>query len=71
MQGACSGCTASAITLQQGVEEALRAGYPDFTRLEVDEDPDAVAHPPPTAGGQQEVLLQIRRWPGEATADAS
>lgn len=71
LQGACSGCTASAITLQEGVEEALRSGYPDFERLEVDEDPDAEAHPPPTPGGQGEVLLQIQRWPGEDAADAA
>jgi len=58
MQGACRGCTSSAITLQEGVEEALRAGYPDFRQLVVQDDPDAEAHPPP--GG--EVLLQIRRW---------
>lgn len=60
MKGACNGCTSSAVTLQQGVEEALRAGFPDFRELVVDEDPDAVPHPPPDG----EVLLQIQRWPG-------
>lgn len=52
--GACAGCTASAITLQEGVREALRTGFPDFRDLEVDEDLDAPAHPPP---GQ--TLLQV------------
>ncbi|MDP8930824.1 MAG: NifU family protein, partial [Actinomycetota bacterium] len=33
MSGACSGCTASAITLKQGVEDALREGFPGFVAL--------------------------------------
>jgi Fe-S cluster biogenesis protein NfuA len=44
--GACVGCSASAVTLQHGVEESLRAGYPDFRQLTVDEDV-AVTHEPP------------------------
>lgn len=47
MSGACSGCTASAITLQEGIITALRDGYPGFVRVEVVEDPDAAPHPPP------------------------
>lgn len=47
LSGACSGCTASAITLRHGVEEALAEHLPGFERLEVDEDVDAVPHPPP------------------------
>lgn len=46
MSGACSGCTASAITRQEGVEEALREHFPGFSALEV-EPSDAEAHPPP------------------------
>lgn len=48
LSGACSGCTASAVTLQEGVEEALRDGFPGFAALEVEEDDTAVPHPPPT-----------------------
>ena len=59
MSGACSGCTASAITLREGVEEALRAGYPDFRDLAVEEDPDATPHPPPG-----ETLVQLQMRPG-------
>lgn len=47
MSGACSGCTASAITLQEGIITALREGYPGFVRVELVEDPLAAAHPPP------------------------
>lgn len=46
LTGSCAGCTASAITLQHGVEEALRDHLPGFRSLEVEED-DAEAHPPP------------------------
>ncbi|MDP8961760.1 MAG: NifU family protein [Actinomycetota bacterium] len=57
MSGACSGCTASAITLKQGVEDALREGFPDFVALTVEED-DAAPHAPPGA-----TLLQIQPRP--------
>lgn len=56
LSGACSGCTASTITLQRGVEEALRAHMPGFAALEVEED-DALAHPPPGP-----TLLQIESY---------
>lgn len=46
LSGACSGCTASTITLRRGVEEALRERFPGFTAMEVEED-DALPHPPP------------------------
>lgn len=49
LSGACSGCTASAITLRHGVEEALTEQMPGFTRLEVVEDEAATPHPPPGA----------------------
>ncbi len=52
--GACSGCTAAAITLRDGVEEALREGLPGFVAMDVAPDSGAAAHPPPT-----QVLLQI------------
>ena len=56
LSGACSGCTASAITLRHGVEEALHDGLPGFRRLEVEED-DAPAHPPPGP-----TLVQLTRF---------
>ncbi len=46
MSGACSGCTASAATLTEGIEEALREHYPGFVAIDVEPD-DAPAHPPP------------------------
>jgi Fe-S cluster biogenesis protein NfuA len=58
--GACVGCSASAITLQHGVEDALRAGYPDFRELAVDEV-EAPVHAPPGP-----TLLQID-WHPEAS----
>lgn len=58
LSGACAGCTASAITLREGVEEALRDGFPGFVRLEVEEEADAPPHPPPGP-----TLLQIQPRP--------
>lgn len=53
LSGACSGCTASTITLQRGVEEALHERFPGFAAMEVEDD-DALPHPPPGP-----TLLQI------------
>jgi Fe-S cluster biogenesis protein NfuA len=47
LSGSCSGCTASAVTLREGVERALRDGFPAFVALEVEEDAGAEPHPPP------------------------
>lgn len=55
LAGACAGCAASAITLREGVEAALRARLPGFERLEVAPD-DAPAHPPPGPN-----LLQLEK----------
>src|SRR5919108_5482248 len=46
MSGACSGCTASAITLQHGIEQSLREHMPGFVAVEIEHD-DAAVHPPP------------------------
>ncbi len=64
LSGACSGCTASTVTLRRGVEEALREGLPGFTAMEVEEDL-APAHPPPGP-----TLLQIESYvpPGTGAA---
>ncbi len=60
MSGACSGCTASAVTLQEGIEEALRDHFAGFHALEVEED-HGEAHPPPGPN-----LVEIRRGPRSA-----
>lgn len=63
--GACSGCAASAITLREGVEAALREVVPGFQRLEVAPDHGA-AHPAPGP-----TLLQIETLsPGSISAPA-
>lgn len=53
LAGSCSGCTASAVTLREGVERALRDGFAGFAGLEVEQDA-AEPHPPPAPA-----LLQI------------
>jgi Fe-S cluster biogenesis protein NfuA len=63
LSGACSGCTASTITLRHGVEEALREGMPSFVAMEVEED-DAAPHPPPGP-----TLLQIENLMPPAGGD--
>ena len=57
LSGACSGCTASTVTLRRGVEEALRERFPGFAGMEVEEE-DALPHPPPGP-----TLLQIEVAP--------
>jgi Fe-S cluster biogenesis protein NfuA len=57
LAGSCSGCTASAVTLREGVEQALAEGLPGFTRLEVEAD-DAAPHPPPGP-----TLVELSRFP--------
>jgi Fe-S cluster biogenesis protein NfuA len=54
MSGACAGCNASAVTLREGIEQALRENLPGFAALEAEEE-DAPAHEPPGP-----TLLQIR-----------
>jgi Fe-S cluster biogenesis protein NfuA len=56
LAGTCSGCTASAVTLQHGIEVALREGLPGFVALEVEETA-APAHPPPGP-----TLVQLTRF---------
>jgi Fe-S cluster biogenesis protein NfuA len=65
LTGACSGCSASAITLQEGIERALTSGYPDYRGLDVEEDLDAAPHPPPGP-----TLLQIEWHPDASTRSA-
>ena len=54
--GSCSGCTAAADTLRNGVEQALRDHLPGFVSMDVAPDDGAPAHPPP-------MLLQITPRP--------
>ncbi len=61
LSGACSGCTASAVTLAEGIEEALREGFPGFAAVEAEQD-DAPAHPPPS-GSLSRPLVQITARP--------
>jgi Fe-S cluster biogenesis protein NfuA len=56
MSGACSGCTASAVTLRTSIDEALREHLPGFARTEVEED-TAEPHPPPVGP----VPVELRR----------
>lgn len=65
LSGACSGCTASTITLRRGVEEALRDGFPGFVEMVAEED-DALPHPPPGP-----TLLQIDSFPQAGAPPAS
>ncbi len=64
LSGSCSGCTASAITLQRGVEEALREHMPGFVAMEV-ETLQAEPHPPPGP-----TLLQIQPRPARPEQSA-
>jgi Fe-S cluster biogenesis protein NfuA len=64
LSGACSGCTASTVTLRHGVEEALREGFPGFAGIEVEQD-DALPHPPP---GPTLLQIEDHRPPGGSAA---
>lgn len=64
LSGACSGCTASTITLRRGVEEALREHFPGFAAMEVEEE-DALPHPPPGP-----TLLQLEEPPPLLTIES-
>ena len=59
LAGSCSGCTASAITLREGIEHALVERMPGFAGVEVEED-DAPPHPPPGP-----TLVQLTRFERE------
>ncbi len=59
LSGACSGCTASAVTLQDGIDEALRENLPGFVATEVEED-NAEPHPPPSGP----VILELPQYRG-------
>lgn len=60
LSGSCSGCTSAAVTLRDGVEEALREGLAGFVAMEVVPDDEVAPHAPPA------VLLQITPRPGRS-----
>jgi Fe-S cluster biogenesis protein NfuA/nitrite reductase/ring-hydroxylating ferredoxin subunit len=75
LSGACHGCAGSTITLQRGVEAALREGFPGFRTLEVHE-PVAEAVPAVSPGitkGRLDVipLTPVGREPSSSPATAS
>jgi Fe-S cluster biogenesis protein NfuA len=41
LQGSCSGCPSSAVTLKHGIEEAIYAAAPDIDRIEAEDAPAA------------------------------
>ena len=43
LQGSCSGCPSSAITLRHGIEEAIYNAAPDVDRIEAEDAPAAPA----------------------------
>lgn len=57
MGGACAGCSASAVTITETIDHALREHVPGFSRVEVEEEPGP-SHPPPGP-----VLVQIESRP--------
>ena len=59
LSGTCSGCTASAATLTERIEQALREGVPGFLRTTVEEDETAEPHPPPVGP----VAVELRSRP--------
>jgi Fe-S cluster biogenesis protein NfuA len=43
LQGSCSGCPSSAVTLRQGIEQAIYRAAPDVDRIEAEDAPAAPA----------------------------
>jgi Fe-S cluster biogenesis protein NfuA len=41
LQGSCSGCPSSAVTLRHGIEEAIYRAAPDVERIEAEDAPRA------------------------------
>lgn len=64
LSGSCAGCTASAVTLREGVQRALEERFPGFAGLDVEEEL-APSHPPPGP-----TLLQIQPRPGPTSPSA-
>lgn len=56
LAGSCAGCTASAATLREGIEAALRDHMPGFVALEAEVEAGE-AHPPPVGP----VAVELKR----------
>lgn len=57
LHGACSGCSLSALTLRQGVEETLKARVPEIRQVSMADEPLTSGYLPPSAmdeGGFEE-----------------
>ena len=63
MQGSCSGCAASAMTLRRGVEESLRQHYDNFKEI-VAHDPEEADEAQQDGGNGGPQLLQIEGLSG-------
>lgn len=63
MSGACNGCAASAMTLQRGIEAALREHYPGFEEVvaEPPEEDSSFTQAPPSPLLQIENTASLRR----------
>jgi Fe-S cluster biogenesis protein NfuA/nitrite reductase/ring-hydroxylating ferredoxin subunit len=59
LEGSCSGCPSSTVTLKSAIEDAIHAAAPDVDRIEA----DGVAEPAPPQG-----LLQIESMPSPRRA---
>lgn len=73
LHGSCNGCSMSAITLRDGVEEALVSGVEEISRVEVLEDEPTVAFIPLDSIGRQTSRrsLEERGWVrGPAVSEA-
>ena len=69
MQGSCSGCPSSAITLKLAIEDAIRKHAPDVGQIEAeDAEADGLPMAPPgaldraRAGGAKRKQLDDRRF---------
>ena len=71
LEGSCSGCPSSAMTLKLAIEEAIFKAAPDVESVEA-EDADAGAQPPATVSGIPLPIVQVAgngAAPGPANGD--
>lgn len=61
LSGACAGCTASAETVRERIEAALRDQVPGFVAVEAEEDEEAAPHPPPVDPVPIELTIRPER----------
>lgn len=68
LHGSCSGCSMSAVTLRETVEQALVEGVEEITGIEVLEDQPTAAFIPLSAVGRKESREQTGWVPGPAAS---